>query len=174
MLHLFKASCHLACASLTCGKLPRPVLDSVTSLSEISCSLTHPSPPPHLSPVPGRGNYRRPTALLRLRSSRHGLIMGVTRTTHVDGTGPRPTRGNTVTIAYTGWLKDTSKPGNKGQKSASTPDVVFHIHDHLLTRSFRHRFDTTSGGDDFIVQIGMGKLIRGKPQAPPLQRQTNI
>jgi FK506-binding protein 1 len=42
--------------------------------------------------------------------------MGVTRTTHVAGTGPQPTRGQTVTIAYTGWLKDTSQPDNKGEK----------------------------------------------------------
>jgi FK506-binding protein 1 len=43
--------------------------------------------------------------------------MGVTRTTRVEGTGPQPVRGQIVTVAYTGWLKDTSKPDNKGQES---------------------------------------------------------
>jgi len=47
---------------------------------------------------------------------RHTLAMGVTRTTTTHGTGPQPVRGQTVTIAYTGWIKDTSKPGNKGQE----------------------------------------------------------
>jgi FK506-binding protein 1 len=42
--------------------------------------------------------------------------MGVTRITHVEGTGPQPMRGQKVTIAYTGWLKDPSKPDNKGQE----------------------------------------------------------
>lgn len=42
--------------------------------------------------------------------------MGVTKTTHQEGTGPTPAVGQTVTIEYTGWLKDTSKPDNKGNK----------------------------------------------------------
>jgi FK506-binding protein 1 len=42
--------------------------------------------------------------------------MGVTKTTHVQGTGAIPQPGNKVTIEYTGWLKDTSKPDNKGDK----------------------------------------------------------
>jgi FK506-binding protein 1 len=41
--------------------------------------------------------------------------MGVTKQTIKEGTGPIPRPGQTVTIAYTGWLKDTSKPGNKGE-----------------------------------------------------------
>lgn len=42
--------------------------------------------------------------------------MGVTKTTIVDGTGATPKAGDKVTIVYTGWLKDTSKPDNKGDK----------------------------------------------------------
>ncbi|KXX76583.1 hypothetical protein MMYC01_204847 [Madurella mycetomatis] len=68
--------------------------------------------------------------------------MGVTRTTHVEGTGPQPTKGKIVRIAYTGWLKDTSKPGNKGQK-----------------------FDASSDQADFEIEIGVGKLIRGWEEA---------
>ncbi|KAK4121738.1 peptidyl-prolyl cis-trans isomerase [Parathielavia appendiculata] len=61
--------------------------------------------------------------------------MGVIRTTHVAGTGPQPVRGQTVTIAYTGWLKDMSKPDNKGEQG------------------------------DFVTQIGVGRLIRGWDEA---------
>lgn len=42
--------------------------------------------------------------------------MGVTKTTHQEGTGAQPVSGQTVTIEYTGYLKDTSKPDNKGEK----------------------------------------------------------
>lgn len=42
--------------------------------------------------------------------------MGVTKTTHQQGSGAQPTAGQTVTIEYTGYLKDTSKPDNKGTK----------------------------------------------------------
>lgn len=42
--------------------------------------------------------------------------MGVTKTTHQEGTGPQPQVGQTVTIEYTGFLKDSSKPDNKGKQ----------------------------------------------------------
>lgn len=42
--------------------------------------------------------------------------MGVTKTTHVEGTGQQPVKGQKVTIAYTGWLKDGSQADNKGQE----------------------------------------------------------
>lgn len=42
--------------------------------------------------------------------------MGVTKITHEEGTGAIPKPGQTVTIEYTGFLKDTSKPDNKGKK----------------------------------------------------------
>ncbi|KAK4458492.1 hypothetical protein QBC42DRAFT_300245 [Cladorrhinum samala] len=68
--------------------------------------------------------------------------MGVTRTTHVAGTGPQPVRGQKVVIEYTGWLKDTSKPDDKGEK-----------------------FDSSIGREDFCTEIGIGKLIRGWDEA---------
>ena len=51
--------------------------------------------------------------------------MGVTKTTNQEGTGATPTKGQKVTIEYTGWLKDTSKPGNKGNKSVFTPFLLW-------------------------------------------------
>lgn len=42
--------------------------------------------------------------------------MGVNVTTREAGTGATPTPGQTVTIEYTGYLKDTSQPENKGAK----------------------------------------------------------
>lgn len=42
--------------------------------------------------------------------------MGVTKTVIQEGTGPQPAARQTVTIEYTGWLKDTSKPDNKGNQ----------------------------------------------------------
>ncbi|KAH6856830.1 peptidyl-prolyl cis-trans isomerase fkr-3 [Chaetomium sp. MPI-CAGE-AT-0009] len=68
--------------------------------------------------------------------------MGVTRTTHVVGDGPTPVKGQTVTIEYTGWLKDTSQPSNKGEK-----------------------FDSSVGGPDFVTKIGVGRLITGWDEA---------
>jgi FK506-binding protein 1 len=42
--------------------------------------------------------------------------MGVQKTIHQEGSGPVPKPGQTVTIEYTGFLKDNSKPDNKGEK----------------------------------------------------------
>jgi len=47
--------------------------------------------------------------------------MGVSKTTTKEGTGKIPQKGQKVTIEYTGWLKDTSKPNNKGDKSVTNP-----------------------------------------------------
>lgn len=44
------------------------------------------------------------------------INMGVTKTTHQEGSGPSPNKGDRVTIEYTGFLKDTSKSDNKGNK----------------------------------------------------------
>ncbi|KAL2754523.1 hypothetical protein ACRALDRAFT_1063334 [Sodiomyces alcalophilus JCM 7366] len=64
--------------------------------------------------------------------------MGVNVTTREAGTGATPTPGQTVTIEYTGYLKDPSKPDQKGAK-----------------------FDSSVGRGDFVVQIGVGKVIKG-------------
>lgn len=42
--------------------------------------------------------------------------MGVTKTTLVEGTGPQAQPGQTITMEYTGWLKDASAADNKGKK----------------------------------------------------------
>ncbi|OAQ73094.1 Peptidyl-prolyl cis-trans isomerase, FKBP-type, domain-containing protein [Pochonia chlamydosporia 170] len=64
--------------------------------------------------------------------------MGVTKTTLQEGSGAQPTNGQTVTIEYTGWLKDESKPNKKGNK-----------------------FDSSVGRGDFVVKIGVGQVIKG-------------
>ncbi|KAJ9148882.1 hypothetical protein NKR23_g4501 [Pleurostoma richardsiae] len=64
--------------------------------------------------------------------------MGVTKTTHQEGSGPSPAPGQTVTIEYTGYLKDTTKNDQKGKK-----------------------FDSSVGRGDFVTQIGVGKVIKG-------------
>lgn len=48
--------------------------------------------------------------------STYNVNMGVNVTTREAGTGATPTPGQTVTIEYTGYLKDTSQPENKGAK----------------------------------------------------------
>lgn len=42
--------------------------------------------------------------------------MGVEKTILEEGSGPQPQPGQLVVMGYTGWLKDTSKPDNKGKK----------------------------------------------------------
>ncbi|PHH74331.1 hypothetical protein CDD80_3170 [Ophiocordyceps camponoti-rufipedis] len=64
--------------------------------------------------------------------------MGVTKKTLSPGSGAQPKPGDTVTIEYTGYLKDPSKPDGKGQK-----------------------FDSSVGRGDFVVKIGVGQVIKG-------------
>ena len=42
--------------------------------------------------------------------------MGVTKTIIVPGNGAIPNVGDKVTIEYTGFLKDLSKPDHKGEQ----------------------------------------------------------
>ncbi|KAF4980104.1 hypothetical protein FZEAL_3825 [Fusarium zealandicum] len=67
-------------------------------------------------------------------------IMGVNKTIITEGSGAIPSNGQTVTIEYTGYLKDTNKPDNKGDK-----------------------FDSSVGRGDFVVKIGVGQVIKGTP-----------
>ncbi|KAI6352747.1 FK506-binding protein 1B, variant 2 [Pyricularia grisea] len=64
--------------------------------------------------------------------------MGVTKTTTQEGFGPSPQVGQTVIIEYTGFLKDTSKPDNKGDQ-----------------------FDSSVGRGDFSTPIGVQRVIKG-------------
>ncbi|KAH9904110.1 protein folding, peptidylprolyl isomerase, response to calcium ion [Xylariomycetidae sp. FL2044] len=59
--------------------------------------------------------------------------MAVTKTTSQEGNGATPQAGQTVTIEYTGYLKDPSKPDNKGKQ-----------------------FDSSVGRGDFVTKIGVG------------------
>ncbi|KAG5656431.1 hypothetical protein KAF25_000018 [Fusarium avenaceum] len=64
--------------------------------------------------------------------------MGVEKTIITEGDGPSPTNGQTVSMEYTGWLKDPSQPENKGKQ-----------------------FDSSVGRGDFVVKIGVGQVIKG-------------
>ncbi|KZZ98605.1 Peptidyl-prolyl cis-trans isomerase, FKBP-type [Moelleriella libera RCEF 2490] len=64
--------------------------------------------------------------------------MGVTKTTISEGSGSQAQSGQTVSIEYTGWIKDASKPDQKGSQ-----------------------FDSSVGRGDFVVKIGTGQVIKG-------------
>lgn len=44
--------------------------------------------------------------------------MGVQKTIITEGTGPQPNKGQVISMHYTGWVKDTSKPESRGSKYA--------------------------------------------------------
>jgi FK506-binding protein 1 len=52
--------------------------------------------------------------------SKTPAIMGFTKTILREGSGPSPKVNDQVTIEYTGFLKDTSKPDNKGSQYVSS------------------------------------------------------
>jgi FK506-binding protein 1 len=55
--------------------------------------------------------------------------MGVEKTLISQGDGSTtPKKGDVVTMEYTGWLYDPSKPENKGNKSVPTAYVVDRSH----------------------------------------------
>lgn len=56
----------------------------------------------------------------------------------VEGTGPMATGGATLTVHYSGWFYDASKPDGKG--------VLF---------------DTSRGGEPFRFVLGAGQVIQG-------------
>jgi len=65
--------------------------------------------------------------------------MGVSKQTLTTGNGADfPKKNDTVTMEYTGWLFDASKPDNKGKQ-----------------------FDSSVGRGDFDTKIGVGRVIRG-------------
>ncbi|KAK6591268.1 FKBP-type peptidyl-prolyl cis-trans isomerase [Botrytis cinerea] len=74
--------------------------------------------------------------------SRTNVIMGVTKHVLKEGTGAIPKPGDTVTIQYTGWLKDTTKGDTlESQKG--------------------NQFDSSVNRGPFVVQIGVGQVIKG-------------
>jgi FKBP-type peptidyl-prolyl cis-trans isomerase FkpA len=63
---------------------------------------------------------------------------------HIDlvaGTGPEARRGARLTVHYTGWLYDASRPDNKGKQ-----------------------FDSSLGSEPFTFRLGAGDVIRGWDQ----------
>ncbi|KAK4085070.1 uncharacterized protein Triagg1_60 [Trichoderma aggressivum f. europaeum] len=63
-----------------------------------------------------------------------------TKTILEEGSGDQPKARDTVIMGYTGWLKDTSQPDNKGKKFDSSYDRP---------------------GEGFSTQIGVGQVIKG-------------
>ena len=59
-------------------------------------------------------------------------------TNPVVGTGTAAAAGDTLTVLYTGWLYDASKPDNKGAQ-----------------------FDATQAGTGFTFPLGIGRVILG-------------
>ena len=62
----------------------------------------------------------------------------------VVGTGDEAVSGKLITVNYSGWLYDASKPDNKGAE-----------------------FDTTTGGTPFTFTLGGGQVIEGWEQGVP-------
>ena len=59
----------------------------------------------------------------------------------VEGSGPAARRGARLTVHYTGWLFDASRPDNKGKQ-----------------------FDSSLGSEPFNFRLGAGDVIRGWDQ----------
>jgi len=57
------------------------------------------------------------------------------------GSGPAAAPGNNLTVFYTGWIYDASRPDQKGL-----------------------RFDTNVGGNTFTFTLGVGQVIAGWDQ----------
>ncbi|KAF0643897.1 hypothetical protein NXS19_013500 [Fusarium pseudograminearum] len=62
--------------------------------------------------------------------------MGVEKTIIKEGNGPSPQNGQKVSMEYTGWLQNAD--GTKGSQ-----------------------FDSSVGRGDFVVNIGVGQVIKG-------------
>lgn len=58
--------------------------------------------------------FHLPLVLSNRTFTQSAAIMAVTKTILKEGNGPVPNVEDTVTMEYTGYLKDTSKPDNKG------------------------------------------------------------
>ncbi|KAL3427420.1 peptidyl-prolyl cis-trans isomerase fkr-3 [Phlyctema vagabunda] len=86
--------------------------------------------------LPRLSNITRTTATRQFSSTT--AIMGVSKTVLKEGSGAIPKVGDKVTIEYTGFLKDTSKPDNKGSQ-----------------------FDSSVGRGAFVTAIGVGQVIKG-------------
>ena len=72
--------------------------------------------------LPLANSLRATTRNLATTSQRYfsstAAAMGVTKNISKEGSGASPVKGDKVTIEYTGYLKDTTKPDNKGKQYA--------------------------------------------------------
>jgi len=70
-----------------------------------------------MRPILTQALHRVSTPYQTVRSFQHFYSkMGVQKTVMQEGNGPVAEKGQKVSIEYTGWLKDTSKPDNKGKQ----------------------------------------------------------
>jgi FKBP-type peptidyl-prolyl cis-trans isomerase len=87
--------------------------------------------------LPWANSFRATTRSLATTSQRYfsstAAAMGVTKTISKEGSGAIPQVGDKVTIEYTGYLKDPSKPNNKGDKYALSPTFSRPRRSHLGT-----------------------------------------
>ncbi|TVY85426.1 FK506-binding protein [Lachnellula suecica] len=73
--------------------------------------------------------------------------MGVTKEIISEGSGASPSVGDKVTIQYTGWLKDDAASNGKGKHTNADVAIT--------------RFDSSVGRGPFVVDIGVGQVIKG-------------
>lgn len=69
-----------------------------------------------------------------------------------------PQVGDEVTIEYTGWLYDASKPDFKGTQYVILNQILASSSSSNLVA----RFDSSVGRGDFKTQIGVGRVIPGR------------
>ncbi|CZS88795.1 related to peptidylprolyl isomerase (FK506-binding protein homolog) [Rhynchosporium agropyri] len=92
--------------------------------------------------------------------------MGVTKTITKEGDGAIPQKGDRVTIEYTGYLKDTSKPDKKGAKYVYFSIGIVNAYWTFVIVSLGlgasgMEFDSSIGRGAFVTEIGIGRVIKG-------------
>ncbi|KAL1889915.1 hypothetical protein Cpir12675_005603 [Ceratocystis pirilliformis] len=80
-----------------------------------------------------------------------------------DGQGDTPSRGDTVVIAYAGYLKDDTQPDQKGKLFDSRPDFTTPIGEGRLIQGWEEGVSRMKVGEKAILQIPseMGYKERG-------------
>ncbi|KAM0463200.1 hypothetical protein ACHAPV_003327 [Trichoderma viride] len=82
--------------------------------------------------------------------------MGVEVFTLEEGSGPNPQPGQYVIMGYTGWLKDTSQPDNKGKQF----DSSFKDGEEKGFRTKIGVGQVIPGWDEGVVQMKLGGKAR--------------
>lgn len=87
--------------------------------------------------------------------------MVFTKTILKEGTGDGCQTGNKIKMHYTGWVKDTSKPDNRGSKYVIWTTSI-HSNIKLWLNSVPKRFDSSHDrGPPFEAKLDVGQLIKG-------------